>query len=171
MTARRYTVEVDGRAFTVEIADGAAGLEVRVDGEPVAVDGRVPRAGGGTLLVGAAAHDLQVGEGTGAASLSIAVDGETFQVRVRAGTGAAAVGGAGTGAVGTGQRLVAPMPGKVVAVLVEPGQSVEPGAGLVVLEAMKMENEFRATAAGTVTEVAVRPGQAVNAGDVLVVIG
>jgi biotin carboxyl carrier protein len=169
MTTRRYTVEVDGHSFAVEIDDGAGALEVRVDGEPIAVEGRVPRAGAGTLLVGAAAHDLQVGKGTGA--LSIAVDGETFEVRVRAGTGAAAVGGEGTAAAGAGQRLVAPMPGKVVAVLVEPGQAVEPGAGLVVLEAMKMENEFRATVAGTVTEVAVRPGQAVNAGDVLVVIG
>jgi len=47
---------------------------------------------------------------------------------------------------------------------------VEPDAPLVVLEAMKMENEFRATATGVVTEVAVAPGQAVNAGDVLVVV-
>jgi biotin carboxyl carrier protein len=57
-----------------------------------------------------------------------------------------------------------------VAVLVEVGRPVERGAGLVVLEAMKMENEFRAVAEGVVTEIHVEPGQAVNAGDLLVVV-
>jgi glutaconyl-CoA decarboxylase len=69
-----------------------------------------------------------------------------------------------------GQVLKAPMPGKVVLVAVEVGQAVKPGDGLIVLEAMKMENEFRATVTGTVKEIRVRPGQAVNPGDPLVVI-
>jgi biotin carboxyl carrier protein len=62
------------------------------------------------------------------------------------------------------------MPGKVVAVLVDIGQKVERGAGLVVLEAMKMENEFRATGAGVVSAIHVTPGQAVSAGDLLLVV-
>jgi glutaconyl-CoA decarboxylase len=66
--------------------------------------------------------------------------------------------------------LKAPMPGKVVLVEVQVGQAVRPGDGLIVLEAMKMENEFRAAAAGTVKEIRVEAGQAVNPGDVLVVI-
>jgi biotin carboxyl carrier protein len=53
---------------------------------------------------------------------------------------------------------------------VEVGRAVKPGDGLIVLEAMKMENEFRATARGTVREIRVQVGQAVNPGDVLVVI-
>jgi biotin carboxyl carrier protein len=63
------------------------------------------------------------------------------------------------------------MPGRVIAVHVRAGDRVEPGAPLVVLEAMKMENEFRAAGGGVVREVAVAPGQAVNAGDLLVAIG
>jgi biotin carboxyl carrier protein len=55
-------------------------------------------------------------------------------------------------------------------VLVKVGQRVDAGAGLVVLEAMKMENEFRATASGVIAEVHVAPGQAVDAGDLLVVV-
>jgi pyruvate carboxylase subunit B len=63
------------------------------------------------------------------------------------------------------------MPGLVVRVLVAPGQLAEPGQGLVVLEAMKMENELRATARGMVTAVAVVPGQAVEKGTVLLEFG
>ena len=62
------------------------------------------------------------------------------------------------------------MPGKVVHIEVAVGQAVKPGDGLVILEAMKMENEFRAAVAGTVKEIRVQTGQAVNAGDPLVVI-
>jgi biotin carboxyl carrier protein len=62
------------------------------------------------------------------------------------------------------------MPGLVVRVLVEPGQTVGAGAGLVVLEAMKMENELKSPRAGVVDTVAARPGQAVEKGQVLVTL-
>jgi pyruvate carboxylase subunit B len=60
------------------------------------------------------------------------------------------------------------MPGLVVRVQVEPGQAVGAGAGLVVLEAMKMENELRSAAAGVVRSVRVKPGEPVEKGQVLV---
>jgi biotin carboxyl carrier protein len=66
--------------------------------------------------------------------------------------------------------LKAPMPGRVIVIEVTVGQVVAPGDGLIVLEAMKMENEFKAAVAGTVKEIRVTPGQAVNPGDVLVVV-
>ena len=62
------------------------------------------------------------------------------------------------------------MPGKVLAVLVDAGAEVESGHGLLVIEAMKMENEIAATRAGTVKEVKVVPGQAVESGELLAVI-
>jgi len=76
------------------------------------------------------------------------------------------------GATGTGrgQTLVAPLPGKITHIAVRQGQHVQVGDALIVIEAMKMENEFKAAAAGTVVEVRVQPGQAVNPGDTLVVI-
>ena len=77
----------------------------------------------------------------------------------------------GAGADGAGpQRIVAPMPGKVVRVLVKPGDAVEARQGLVVVEAMKMENELRAARAGTVAAVSVVEGQSVDAGAVLAVV-
>jgi biotin carboxyl carrier protein len=60
------------------------------------------------------------------------------------------------------------MPGKVVRLLVNPGDKVEAGQGLVVVEAMKMQNEIRSPKNGTVEKVVATEGQAVNAGDVLV---
>ena len=68
------------------------------------------------------------------------------------------------------QRVVAPMPGKVVRVLVGVGQPVSARQPLVVVEAMKMENELRAAAAGVVSQIAVAEGQSVEAGGLLVVI-
>jgi biotin carboxyl carrier protein len=67
-------------------------------------------------------------------------------------------------------RIVAPMPGKVVRVLVAKGASVEAGAGIVVVEAMKMQNEMKAPKAGTVATLNVEVGTTVNGGDVLAVI-
>ena len=66
------------------------------------------------------------------------------------------------------QQVVAPMPGKIVRVLVRAGEKVEAGQGLVVVEAMKMQNEIRSPKSGTVERVIASEGQAVNAGDVLV---
>ena len=70
----------------------------------------------------------------------------------------------------TNATIVAPMPGRVVKVLVAPGDAVQARQGLVVVEAMKMENELRAPRAGTVAEVRVREGAPVDANVVLVVI-
>jgi biotin carboxyl carrier protein len=62
------------------------------------------------------------------------------------------------------------MPGKVVRVLVEAGQAVEAGQGLIVVEAMKMQNELKSPKSGTVAELRAANGSTVNAGDVLVVV-
>jgi biotin carboxyl carrier protein len=76
-----------------------------------------------------------------------------------------------SGAEGTGpQRIVAPMPGKVVRVLGNPGDAVAPRQPVVVIEAMKMENELRASRDGTIAEILVREGQSVEAGALLAVI-
>jgi biotin carboxyl carrier protein len=67
-------------------------------------------------------------------------------------------------------EIVAPMPGKVVRVQVEAGATVEKGVGVVVVEAMKMQNEMKSPRAGVVVSVKVKPGDTVNAGDVLAVL-
>ena len=67
-------------------------------------------------------------------------------------------------------EILAPMPGKVVRVQIEAGATVVKGAGLVVVEAMKMQNEMKSPRDGTVVSIKVKPGDTVNAGDVLAVV-
>jgi len=67
-------------------------------------------------------------------------------------------------------ELLAPMPGKVVRVLVSEGETVEAGQGIVVVEAMKMQNEMKAARGGRVSSLSAREGASVNAGDVLATI-
>jgi biotin carboxyl carrier protein len=65
------------------------------------------------------------------------------------------------------QQILAPMPGKIVRVLVQAGEKVQAGQGLLVVEAMKMQNEIRSPKSGTVERLLVKEGQPVNAGEVL----
>jgi biotin carboxyl carrier protein len=101
-------------------------------------------------------------------ALTVYIDGVPVEVtinRMRR-TGATVAHAAGEGP----QRVTAPMPGKIVKLLVKPGDKVEPRQGVVVVEAMKMENELRARAAGTVSEVRVTEGASVEAGAILVIL-
>ena len=78
--------------------------------------------------------------------------------------------GSGGGAGGGSGEVAAPMQGTIVKVLVEVGATVEAGQAVVVLEAMKMENQIQAEKSGTVKEVRCKAGDTVGGGDVLVVI-
>ena len=91
--------------------------------------------------------------------------------RVRDPPPAGATAGRATGPADGPVRIVAPMPGKVVRVLAAPGDAVAARQGVVVVEAMKMENELRAPRAGVVGEVLVREGALVDAGALLLTIG
>jgi biotin carboxyl carrier protein len=69
------------------------------------------------------------------------------------------------------QQVLAPMPGKIVRLLVKTGDTVRAGQGLLVVEAMKMQNEIRAPKSGTIDRLAVVEGQTVNAGEVVAIVG
>ena len=109
------------------------------------------------------------GQARSGETVEVFVDTDRFAVtftdpkRLR---GSAEAAGIGDGAA----RIVAPMPGKVVRVLVEVGAQIEAGAGVVVVEAMKMQNEMKSPKAGRVSAVNVEVGATVNGGDVLAVV-
>lgn len=165
----KYEVTLGGRTATVDVRENpGGGWKVSIDGaDPVVVTGEHggPLGPTGWLLDGPAgrrALDVHLdGDRAFVLDRGIPLRGEVVDPRERALE--AALGG-GEGAVAT------QMPGAIVRVLVEAGQAVEEGDVLVVVEAMKMENEFKAPFDGTVTEVSVAAGQAVEAGTVLCVL-
>jgi biotin carboxyl carrier protein len=156
---------VDGQAHRVEVTGGKGRYTVAIDGRPLEVDWR--EAGGPfvSLLVGGRSHHVALETRPG--GYRVLVESHDFAVEVLETTRDAAF--AHRGPAGRA-RLVAPMPGRIVRVLAEPGQEVEAGQGLVVMEAMKMENELRAPRAGRVAEVHVSERQTVETGSLLVVV-
>ena len=161
----RYWVTIGGRVFEVELGPEGA----RVDGRTVEAslehaDGSPVRG----LIVGGRSHRVvaeRSGRGRwrlglrGSVVHADVVDERTRTIREMVGSGAAAAGPA---------PVVAPMPGLVVKVEVSEGDHVQAGQGVAIVEAMKMENELRASAPGVVTRVHVRQGDAVEKDQVLV---
>ena len=167
-----FEIDIDGRVRSVTVEPGPPGrFVVLVDGE--AHDVQAERAGefGLSLVVGDASHasrELQVAPGATRGELLVSLRGRTVPVIVN---GRTRRGGATEDGGRAGQQaVVAPMPGRVVRVLVAPGDTVAARQGVIVVEAMKMENELRSPKAGKVREVNVTPGTPVEAGRVLVVI-
>ena len=168
-----FEVEINGRNRSISIErTGQGRYRVSVDGHRREVDAVRIGTFGLSLLQGgpdAGSRDVQVTPVGRAGELLVRLDGRTIIATVNGRrTGRASTDG-GAAAHGE-QAVVAPMPGRVVRVLVSRGEAVTARQGVVVVEAMKMENELRAPKAGTVKDVAVQPGASVEAGRVLVVI-
>lgn len=162
----KYVVEVNGERLEVEVADGVA----TVDGRSYQVSlGDVPGTPVRLLSADGTTYRTLVRRNGGRGRYALSLEGWRFDVealdeRMRAIRDLTRANAAAAGPA----PLVAPMPGLVVRVNVEPGQAVKAGEGLVVMEAMKMENELRAPADGTVAKVLATPGQAVEKGALLV---
>ena len=175
----QYEVEINGRSRRVLVTRAGDGFAVAVDGRTRRVDAtRIDaqtlsfvhrevwpngdsRGGSRTVSTVTIVPDSALGQWTvwvGSTSFAVTVNGR----RRRRDPG----GHAGTGP----HRIVAPMPGKVVRILVQPGQTVKTRQPLIVVEAMKMENELRAGGNGTVAGIHVQEGASVDAGALLVVI-
>lgn len=163
----KYFVQVAETEFEVDIdADG-----VRVGGELVsAALEPLPGTPLRQLRMGARTTVFSM-ESTGRGAWELGCRGERWEAAVvdERTRHIRSLTGEGRQRAGAGE-VKAPMPGLVLRVLVEPGQRVEVGAGLAVLEAMKMENQIKAPAAGVVEAVKVTPGTAVEKGQVLMVL-
>ena len=165
----RVELEVAGRRRLVEIERRDDRLTVRLDGQQVGVEATVLPGGRWSLRLPGSGrqHEVVIVTRPDGAGLEALVDGLSVPVRVSSGTAVAKK----AGAHGEGpDRVTAPMPGKVVKLLVSAGDQVTARQGVVVVEAMKMENELRAGRAGIVREVLVAEGASVEAGTPLLVI-
>jgi biotin carboxyl carrier protein len=121
-----------------------------------------------SLLLDGRSYEVDILELDGA--LVVHVSGQPFRVELEQERQASRHEGATRRTAASGGSVTAPMPGKIVRVLVRAGESVQAGAAVAVIEAMKMENELRAEVGGRVRDVRVAEGKTVSAGDVLVVL-
>ena len=162
----KYLVDVNGERIVVDLDGAHADVEgVRHDVSLTHVPGTPVRL----VRIGEQVHRVVARRGGSRGVWQLDVDGvrvaaEALDERMRAIKDLTAASAAASGPA----PLVAPMPGLVVRITVSVGDTVTAGQGLAVIEAMKMENELRASAAGVVTAVRVLPGQAVDKGAVLV---
>jgi biotin carboxyl carrier protein len=163
----KLELTLNGVANRIELLAGAPDCSFRLcDGPARAAHVEVPVPGIYSVLMDGRVYDAWVEESP--AGLVIVIDGYRFEAVVRDPRrfSRQARGGGADGI----QSLLAPMPGKVVRVLAAPGDAVEAGQGVVVVEAMKMQNELKAPRAGRVLAIAAKEGATVAAGDVLATI-
>ena len=186
----RFLVTVDDRDISIGLdePDGAV-TQAEVDGVTTAIDWQTLAAaarasatgadgvGHYSLLLGATSYDIYARRvetedaGEGAQTYDITVGARTYTVTLRDERTQALASLAG-GAHHSGDATIrAPMPGLVSNVLAQAGQTVERGQAIVILEAMKMENDLATPRAGVVKSIRVTKGQTVNQGDTLAVIG
>jgi biotin carboxyl carrier protein len=164
----KFVATLTGQAHSLEIAGGDGSYRVTIGDQVWEVDALFTSGGFCSLLIAGVSYTAGITELDG--TILVDVGGESYAVEVEEAI-RHAIRTRGSAAGGSGRTLTAPLPGRVTHVAVRAGDRVEPGDTLLVIEAMKMENEFKATGAGTVAEVRVEAGQAVNAGDVLLVLG
>ena len=168
----KFEVRIGETERNVEIDREAAGdLRFRIDGRQLDANAQQIGPDFYSILVDGLSFEVRIQSVAGGAAegLVVSCEGQEFQVRVRDPRAWRGTQGALLAAEGR-QHVPAPMPGKVVRVLVVAGQTVEAGQGVAVVEAMKMQNEIRAPKAGTVERVFVKENQTVAAGESLAII-
>jgi acetyl/propionyl-CoA carboxylase alpha subunit len=167
----KFDVHIEGTTRAVEIEPlGPGSFRAQIDGCADAADAVEAGAGSYSILLAGRAFEAQVSRnGPGENDLLVRCAGTEFHIQVRDPRSWRARRHNVLAAAGP-QQVLAPMPGKVVRVLVAVGDEVDAGRGLVVVDAMKMQNEIRAPKNGRIERVLVREGQPVRTQEALVVI-
>ncbi len=162
----KLDLTVNGVPGSIEILAPPPACRFRIEEQEREADVQMPEPGVYSVLLDGRSYDAHVEETPG--GLVVTLDGFRFEIAARD-PRRLARGGDSHGRAGT-ESVAAPMPGKVVRVLVAPGDRVEAGQGLVVVEAMKMQNEMKASRPGRVVSVPAREGATVTAGQLLATI-
>lgn len=167
----KLKADIDGESHELNLKVEGARVFAEVDGRSYQLEASFPMTGRLLLLLNSRVFDCRVGAtGARGESAEVHVGSYAYNItlidpkRLRVGQSA------GVQADGTAARIVASMPGKVVRLLVEQGAEVEAGDPIVVVEAMKMQNEMKSPRAGIVTTLQATVGATVKAGEVLAII-
>ena len=161
-----FDATIDGRTVRVEVRGRDGRYTVTLDGRTLEVDHQETGAHFASLLIGGRSYEAGLEKRTDGYNVVLAEDDLYVELRGASQGAAAEPRKAEAGPA----RVLAPMPGRLVRILVEEGQQVRAGDGLVVVEAMKMENELRSPRAGRIAQLPVREGQAVETAALLVVV-
>jgi biotin carboxyl carrier protein len=164
-----FVATLGERNYTVEIEEIEKSVyRVSVDGNEFMVDGKKTGRTNFSLIVDNRSFEIEVDHKGD--EYRVLVDGRNYRVNLIDQRRVRTSGGAGIGGTEGRQTVSVPMPGKVVAVLVAEGDTVEKGQGLIIVEAMKMENEVRSPIAGEVKEIKVKQGDTVEGGATLLIV-
>lgn len=166
-TNRQFETLIDQQWVAMSLEESSEGYVVRLPHRELKVDALILDEGRYSLLIDGSSFDVTVHRSL--THFSVAVNGIVFEVGLRDPKQSRHQPGAGENSAGPAS-VAAPMPGKLVKLLVAEGDSVKEGQGVAVVEAMKMQNELKAPKSGNVDRVAVVEGQAVNAAEVLLTI-
>ena len=164
----KLALTIDGRETSIELLAPAPSCRFQFGDSPAReADVKLPAADVYSVLLDGRSYDAFVEETQ--AGLIVTIEGFRFEIEARDPRrfSRKSAGSAGEGV----QILASPMPGKVVRILAAPGDTVEAGQGILVIEAMKMQNELKAARAGTVLSIAAKEGATVGAGETLATIG
>ncbi len=162
-----YEVMVDGKPHRLELETAAGGWECRLDGRPIHIDAVITRGDVLSLLVDG--HSYEIKREQTATDLHMWVGTTCFAVELRDPRSLRSR-TRNAGDEKGARKIFAPMPGRVVRLLVAENSEVEAGQGIVVVEAMKMQNEIKSPKKGMVRKILATPGAAVNPGDVLAIV-
>jgi biotin carboxyl carrier protein len=160
----RFSASIFGKQHQLEIIRRGPGFECLIDGEPAVID--MTRISSDVLSILYEGKSYEVRRGV---NDTVLIGEHSYQVRLTDPRSWRSRHQDGGGEFGP-QKLTASMPGKVVRVLASVGARVQAGQGVLVIEAMKMQNEVRAPREGTITSIQVRAGQAVAAGEVVAIL-
>ena len=163
----KLSLTIDGRPDTIEILSPAPACRFQLgDAPPRDANVEIPEPGVYSVLLDGRSYDAFV-ENT-PSGLVVTIEGYRWKIDVRdPRRWSRKTAGAGSDTV---QSILSPMPGKVIRVLVAPGDPVVPGQGIVVVEAMKMQNELESNGTGRVVTVPAKEGATVSAGELLATI-
>ena len=161
----KYEIRISGKTRTVDLHRDGARWQISLDGAATDADAIEIAPGIFSILLNGESHEIRVAPNSDG-TLTVQDGPHEFKAEV---ADPRAWRGRKHGAVEAEgrQKIVAPMPGKVIRLLVRPGDKVEAGQGLLVVEAMKMQNEVKSPKTGTVEKLQAKEGQPVNAGDIL----
>ncbi len=162
-----YEILIEGKPHQLELSPVGSGWNCKLDGNEYKVDAVVARRDVISLIIDGDCYEVKREQTRD--DLHIWVKSARFAAEVRDPRSLRSR-RATAGDVASPAKLVAPMPGKIVRIIAREKDEVEAGAGVLVVEAMKMQNELKAPKKGVVTKLLVKEGTLVNAGDVLAIV-